>query len=530
MPSRSVKASQPTNRHDSNGSYSNQDWKHAREGERSKTQKNEAKKCLSSAALVRITEVRRVRLFHTPEHAPFAVFFAKDHWENWPVKSPTFTEWLCAMCFHDYGMVPSQKAVSEALNTLAGRALFDSPEKKVHVRVAGNNDAIYLDLGNSSWEVVKITRDGWEVASQSPVMFFRVPGMLPLPHPIRGGKIDDLRRFLNFDGDDQWKLAVSWLIAAFRPTGPYVVLILEGNHGCAKSTSARVLHALIDPNEAPLRGEPTNPRDLAISAKNSWCLMFDNLSSVRGWLPDALCRLSTGGGFSTRALYTDDAEKIFDGMRPVLLNGINIGIDQADLLDRAIVLSLPPISEENRETEAEFWAKFESIWPYLLGSLLDGVACALRRLREVKLSRRPRMADFATWVCAAEPAFGWPGGSFLDAYRRNRSETNSLALGASPLVQPLLRIAARGVWQGTPTELLIALSEESLNGPIEEAGSFPRSPRELSQAIRRLVPNLLQVGITVEFGRTTGDNSQRTISIKLTCGEAMAAARPDSGK
>ena len=288
------------------------------------------------------------------------------------------------------------------------------------MRIAGDDEAIYLDLGNSSWEVVKITRDGWKVASHSPIMFFRVPGTLALPLPMPGGKIDDLRRFLNFADDDQWKLAVSWLVAALRPTGPYVVLILQGNHGGAKSTSTRVLRALIDPNSASLRGEATNPRDLAITANNSWCLTFDNLSTIRGWLSDALCRLSTGGGFSTRARYTDDGEKIFDGMRPMLLNGIDIGINRPDLLDRAIVLSLPPISEDNRETEAEFWARFEAVRPYFLGSLLDGVACALRRLPEIKLSRRPRMADFATWAAAAEPAFGWPQGSFLNAYRRNR--------------------------------------------------------------------------------------------------------------
>ena len=109
-------------------------------------------------------------------------------------------------------------------------------------------------------------------------------------------------------------------------------------------------------------------------------------------------------------------------------------------------------------------------------------------------------------------------------------EANDLALEASPLVQPLMRIAARGAWEGTATELLSVLSEESLNGPVREVVPFPRSPQELSQAIRRLAPNLLQVGITVEFGRTTGNNSKRTISIKLTCDEATAATGKDGVK
>ncbi len=40
-------------------------------------------------------------------------------------------------------------------------------------------------------------------------------------------------------------------------------------------------------------------------------------------MSDAMCQLSTGGGFGTRALYTDGEEAIFDAMRPQILNGIN---------------------------------------------------------------------------------------------------------------------------------------------------------------------------------------------------------------
>lgn len=122
----------------------------------------------------------------------------------------------------------------------------------------------------------------------------------------------------------------------------------------AESTTARVLRALVEPNEAPLRGEPSNPRDLAISANNSWCLGFDNLSSVKGWLSDAWCRLATGGGYSTRALYTDDGEKILQGMRPVLITAIDIGTAREDLLDRALGILAPLISAEHRETENQF--------------------------------------------------------------------------------------------------------------------------------------------------------------------------------
>ena len=101
------------------------------------------------------------------------------------------------------------------------------------------------------------------------------------------------------------------------------------------------LRALVDPSGAPLRSEPKEPRDLMIAASNGEVLAFDNLSHVPAWLSDALCRLSTGGGFATRELYTDNEEVIFDAMRPVILTGIEDLATRSDLLDRSVLLTLP---------------------------------------------------------------------------------------------------------------------------------------------------------------------------------------------
>jgi hypothetical protein len=361
---------------------------------RSKTaEEKEHKQDLSGTAIVRLAEPR-VRLFYSSDREPFASLWTKDHWENWRVKSAEFGDWLSAMCYHQYRGVPSQRAIADAKNTLAGRALFEGSETQVYVRLARQDGAIYLDLGSSSWEAIRITTEGWDIVPHTPVRFVRAPGMQALPHPTKGGRIDDLRPFLNLVDEDHWRMAVGWLLGGFRPIGPYPLLVLGGSHGSAKSTSSRLLRSLIDPNAAPLRAPPTNSRDLAISARNSWCLGFDNLSSVRPWFSDALCRLSTGGGFSTRALYTDEGEKIFEGMRPVLLNGIDIDIGRADLLDRAIVLSLCPISDEDRETESQLWERFETLRPAILGGLLDVVAYALRRLPTIKPTKLPPYGGF----------------------------------------------------------------------------------------------------------------------------------------
>src|SRR5262249_50551779 len=89
-------------------------------------------------------------------------------------------------------------------------------------------------------------------------------------------------------------------------------------------------------------------RDLFIAASNSWIVGYDNVSRIPSWLSDALCRLATGGGFSTRKLYTDDEEQLFNAQRPVSLNGIEDFVNRPDLADRTIFLTLDPIPEDRR--------------------------------------------------------------------------------------------------------------------------------------------------------------------------------------
>ena len=108
-----------------------------------------------------------------------------------------------------------------------------------------------------------------------------------------------------------------------------------------------MLRSLVDPATPAHTTRPKNERDLVISAHNSWVQAFDNLSTIPDWLSDALCRLATGGGFGTRTLYTDREEQLFYALRPVLLNGIEDLTTRPDLADRAIVLRLEPIPQEN---------------------------------------------------------------------------------------------------------------------------------------------------------------------------------------
>ena len=58
----------------------------------------------------------------------------------------------------------------------------------------------------------------------------------------------------------------------------------------------------------------------------------------------------------------------------------------------------------------------------------------LRRLPDTKLERLPRLADFALWASACEPAI-WPPGTFWSAYCGNRDEAIENVIEADPVGQ-----------------------------------------------------------------------------------------------
>jgi hypothetical protein len=192
-----------------------------------------------------------------------------------------------------------------------------------------------------------------------PVRFRRPAGMLPLPVPERGGSMEELLPLLNLSSRNDFVLVVAWLLAALRPGGPYPLLAISGEQGSAKTVLSKMLKALVDPNAAPVRALPREERDLMIAANNGHLLAFDNLSGLPAWLSDALCRLASGGSFAVRQLYTDDDEILFQAALPLLLNSIEDVVSRADLADRGIFLTLAPIGEQQRRSEAELWREFD---------------------------------------------------------------------------------------------------------------------------------------------------------------------------
>lgn len=486
----------------------------------SEAQQRKPSQASSLVALATVAE-----FFHTPDGDAYATLPVNEHRETVALRSKGFRDWLAFGFYRSTGNTPNAQALQDAVNTLRGKAQFDSPEHEIHIRIAQNDGALYLDLCDAQWRVVEITRAGWRIidSQDPPIRFRRTRGMLALPEPRRGGDVAALRDFVNVANSD-WPLISAWLVAAFRPDSPFPLLALHGEQGSAKSTTARILRELIDPNTTALRGAPRNEHDLMIAAKNGWLISLDNLSNIPDWLSDALCRLATGGGFATRELYSDDEEILFNAMRPIIINGIEEVATRNDLLDRSIISHLPIIPDDERRNEKDLWPKFEAARPSILGALLDAVSVALDKVDSIQFDRLPRMADFALWAGAAEPALGLKPGAFIAAYSGNRAAANDLALEALPVAQVIITFMEREAeWTGTASELLKELNAIAGEDGQKQQG-WPKSARVLGGALKRLAPNLRAASVNVVTGIREGHKGRRVIRLERVGTFASASA------
>jgi hypothetical protein len=457
---------------------------------------------------------RACDLFHSDRFEAFARYDVGEHQEIRPLRSKEFKTWLRSAYYHSAGKTAGAQAVEDAIATLEGFAGHEGDCRRLAVRVSRDRDqSIWIDLSDAEWRAVHVTPDGWQVVNAPPAVFRRYATCDAQVEPARAGSVDELRPFVNVASDDVWRLLVAWIVAALVPDIPHPVLVIHGEQGTAKSTTARILAALIDPSIVPLRSEPGNLGEWIQAADHSYVVALDNVSNLPDWLSDALCRAVTGDGFTKRQLYSDNDDVVYAFRRVTMLTGIEVVAQRADLLDRAILLALDPIASDKRRLEADVMDSFASARAPILGGVLDVLAGVLRVLPEVRMATMPRMADFARIGVAVEQVLRWPHGSFLAAYDRNSRAQNDEAISASPVAEAILEwLPSEQEWEGTCTALLDRLASRRGDGKRAPDG-WPKSARALSGALRRVVPNLRQAGVSVEFAR---NGTTRQIRLRYT--------------
>jgi hypothetical protein len=421
----------------------------------------------------------------------------KGHHEIESVRSRRFRAWLSKKFLTAQSAEPKAADLDSAILLLEADAA-ESPRRELFTRIARSEGKIYVDLCDEDYQSLEIDEAGWRIAADPPVWFSRHLSMEALPYPREGGSLESLREFANLS-DDDFILFACWLVSSANPDGPFFVLSISSEHGSGKSALSTVAKSVLDPNASMRLSPPKDEDAVFATASSQWVTLYDNLKKINQEFSDILCRLSTGGTISKRALHTDNDVFSFSAKRPVILNGIAPSLGGLDLLSRTLQIRTLPIPEEKRLTEKEFYARFDAARPGILGALLTAVSSALR-MKGHAPKNLPRMADAAAFVMQAEKGGGlpWPEGTFERVFMSKEWSKDDEALENDPIAIKILELSQNG-WKGTMKELLAEVNRDL---SPEERKFIPQTPRGLSPKLVELAPFLRKRGVICEKSAT----------------------------
>lgn len=435
-------------------------------------------------------------LFHTDLDEAFILFPVEGHKEYWPCKSKKVKLWLVREYWNRYKTAPNSDAINTALNIIEGGAIFEGKKYELSNRVAYHNGDIIYCLTNENWEAVRISRQGWKLEKDPPILFRRYSHQQSQITP--DGKTDlwGLFKYVNIKREDHKLLLLVWLIACFIPDFPHPILYFHGPQGSAKTTAAKIFRGLIDPSKIEVADFPKDTKELVQMLSHHWCLIFDNVTHISHELSDLLCRAVSGAGFSKRELYSDDSDIIYSFRRCIGINGINLPPLKPDLLERSILLELERVSQTERKQEQDMLQEFERELPSFLGAIFTTLSEALSIRNTVRASDLPRMADFTLWGCAIAEALGLNKSQFLKAYTENINLQHDEVINSNIEASFILDFMAdKKEWVGSPTDLFHRMTEAFSD---DRRIWLPKSPSALSRRLIELKTNLEEAGVIVD--------------------------------
>lgn len=456
--------------------------------------------------------VEDIETYRTSMDETYVTIQIRENNENVNVKSERFKKWIVSQFYNIESKIPTNDNIAKIILLLESRAMNEVNEVLVERRCATVDNCIYYDLKDDSCNVVKVSRDGWEIIKDPPVIFARTKTMYRQVTPERNGNLDILDKWFRYKDENHLIIQKVILVASLIPNIARPIQVLHGEKGSSKTSTMKLVRDIIDPAIVPVVSIPKTIDDLAVYISKNYVPCFDNIDTISNQVSDLLCIAVTGGGHTKRKLYTDDEEQVMFFQRFIVLNGINVVATRPDLLDRCILLELERIPPNERKEEKVLREEFEKDKPIILGAIFETLSKAMSIYDQVELNNLGRMADFTRWGYAIAEVLGIGGDKFLEAYLNNQNNANIEALESHPVGFAMYKFMEdKTVWSGSPTKLLSELEIVAGFEKIDTTNSnWAKTPNVLSRRLNEIKSNLLDVGI--EFERSKGKNRE----IKIT--------------
>lgn len=471
------------------------------------------------------------KLFKDQYEIGYALVRVKEHYESMMIKSDDF-KWYLMNSYRNLN--PNRPAtmdsINNAINNLQGITRYDKEMIPLHVRVAQSEDknTFYYDLTDEDWRCIKIDRKRPDILIGLELNFplFKRYSQTSQPIPDLDFKSDIFDQWMSLTNvkKDDTLLAKVAIISIFIPNIQRIIFLVHGGQDAAKSTFQFLVKDLTDPDRPKnLLSLPHDKDEFQLQLAHRHVTFYDNLKEKKSfpWLATEVCIASTGGGSTKRKLYSDEDDVIWDLQLTQGFNGINMVLNEPDVLRRSLLFELESIEEENKVEQQVIIQRATELKPYLLGYILITVSKAMSIKDTLELKKKPGLADFVMWGEAISRAMGYPEMEFVEAYRRNIDRQNEEVIESDSFAKTISLLyediygdqennirqkfkEIEGIWWISGNELLEELYGIASRSGIDISGDwFPKSVNKISRKLRTIRSNLKGMDIDVIIKKAT---------------------------
>lgn len=309
-----------------------------------------------------------------------------------------------------------------------------------------------------------------------------------------------------------------WIFAiAFpdlMPTKP--ILLIEGDRGSGKTLAMQRIALALHGKHMPIQVPKMEDKDFGVKILRSPIAILDDINEPVDWLRDCLCTYATGGGWTRRALFTNDAEHTIkpESFLTITTNNPQT-FRQSQVADRCLILRLERREERNGYIGANtLFERTLADRDEIFGEWLSWLNEIVNELRKHPRPRptKSRMADFAHIAHIIGRVLARPGGptgnwspeAIDEMLECMQHERNALVIEGDPLIDLVDRWLNTESNQGR--EIRVADLHRELSNIARAGGSttFFKSPKALSARLREASAALRE---HFEISRRTGAGS-----------------------